>query len=99
MIEILALIFLTRKIGDKATLKGLPVGRWKLYTILAWFGGEILGVVLGLMVSDNLLSAVGIGVLCAVGGYLVVKYNIDKQPDKSSMNDWMDHIGEQDSAA
>ncbi len=99
MIEILALIFLTRKIGDKAALKGLSVSRWKLFTILAWFGAEIAGIVLGILISGDLMSAMGIGLLCAVGGYLVVKYNIDKHPDRSRMNDWIDHIGEQDSAA
>ena len=45
MLEIVALIFLTRKIGSLAERKGLKVGTWKFYTILAWFGAEFIFVV------------------------------------------------------
>jgi hypothetical protein len=35
MLEIIALVFLTRKIGDLAERKGLKKGWWKFYTVIA----------------------------------------------------------------
>jgi len=47
MLEIILLFFLTRKNGTLAEQKGEPKPRWQLYTVLAWFGLEIMGVALG----------------------------------------------------
>ena len=47
MLEIIALVFLTRHIGTLAYQKGLKPGRWKLYLVLAWFVTEIIGFFTG----------------------------------------------------
>ncbi len=47
MLEIIALIFLTKEIGKIAAGKGLKPGVWKLYTVLAWIAGEFVGAVIG----------------------------------------------------
>jgi hypothetical protein len=47
MLEILALIYLSRKNGGIAEKKGHKPGRYKLLTVLLWFGGELLGGILG----------------------------------------------------
>jgi hypothetical protein len=93
MLEIIALIFLTKKIGETALRKGLPVGRWKLYTVLAWFGFEIAGFVIGAMLfgSENIIGLALFAMACAVGGYLVIKAQIDKMPD--SLDNDIDQIG------
>ena len=41
MLEILAVIFLSGKIGDLAERKGQKKGKWKAYAILGWFISEI----------------------------------------------------------
>ena len=49
MIEILALIFLTRKIGAICEEKGRKTGWYKALTVLLWFGFEAAGVVIGIV--------------------------------------------------
>lgn len=84
MLEIIALIFLTGQIGKMAIRKGQKPGMWKLYTVLAWIGGEILGIVISIMVfkSEDYLSMLPMALLGAVGGYLIVRAILSKIPDK-----------------
>ncbi len=83
MLEIIALIFLTRNIGNLAERKGLKQGTWKLYTVLAWFGSEIAGILIGmaLLGSENIVVAVLVGIACAVTSYFIIKSNLEKKPD------------------
>ena len=94
MLEIISLIFLCKKTGQTAASKGLPPGKWKLYTVLAWFGAEFLGFFLGAILfgTDNLFGLFLFALVCAVGGYLIVKATLDKMP--SNMEDDIDRIGE-----
>jgi uncharacterized membrane protein YfcA len=96
MLEIIALIFLTKNIGELAQRKGLKPGTWKLYTVLCWFGAEILGALIGiaLLGSENMIPAVFIGLACAVGSYFVLKANLSKRPD--AMDDEIERIGVND---
>lgn len=96
MLEILALIFLTRKIGTIALRKGLKPGTWKLYTVLAWFGGEIIGGVIGfaLFSQENLFPVFIMALGGAIGGYFIIKTTLDKKPD--SLNDDINSIGVND---
>ena len=94
MLEIIALIFLTRQIGALAYRKGLKPGRWKLYLVLAWFVTEITGFIMGIAMfgKDNLLGLMLFGLICAVGGYLFIRARLLKMPD--SMDDEIDRIGQ-----
>lgn len=96
MLEIIALIFLTKNIGALAQRKGLKPGTWKLYTVLFWFGAEIVGAVLGVVLlgEEAMLLAVLIGLGCAVGSYFVLKANLNKRPD--AMEDDINRIGVND---
>lgn len=98
MLEILALIFLCKKNGALATKKGLKPGTWKLYTVLAWFVGEIAGVLFALatFAEQNLVVAVLVGLMSAVGGYLLVRYILEKKPD--AIEDEINSIGIDDLA-
>ncbi|MBL7717672.1 MAG: hypothetical protein JNL72_02450 [Flavipsychrobacter sp.] len=91
MIEILILIFLTRYIGGIAERKGQPAGRWKLYTVLAWFGFEVAGALISYLIVQNLMMNVLFGMVAAFGGFLFVKSILEKMPDKQ--DDWIDQIG------
>ena len=97
MIDIFALIFLCRKNGNLALQKGLSAGTWKLYTILGWFGAEIIGLFFGMKLFGNFTAAdltnmsafensniyglMAIGLISAFGGYLFVKATLEKKPD------------------
>ena len=96
MLEIIALVFLTKNIGSLAQRKGLKPGTWKLYTVLCWFGAEILGAIIGVLAfgSEDIVGAVHLGLACAVGSYFVLKANLDKRPD--AMDDDINRIGVSD---
>lgn len=83
MLEIVALIFLTRNIGNLAERKGLKPGTWKLYTVLAWIGAEIIGVILGLTLlgQENVIGAVFLGLGCAVASFFIIKSTLNNKPD------------------
>ena len=96
MLEIIALIFLTKKIGVLAEQKGLKPGTWKLYAVLSWIAGEIIGIVIGfaLFGQSNLVPAVLLGLACAVSSFFILRANLNKRPD--SFNDDIDKIGVND---
>ena len=84
MIEIIILIILTQNIGRKAESKGLKVGWWKFYTVAAWVAAEILGIILaGILFgidASNMFSIYSIAIVSAFGGYLFIKYQVEKVP-------------------
>ncbi len=95
MLEIIALVFLTKHIGKIAAAKGLKVTSWKLFTILAWVAGEFVGVIIGISIFgiNNLFSVVLVGIMGALTGYLILKAALIKKPD--IMQDDIDQIGRQ----
>ncbi len=92
MLEIIALIFLTRKIGRLAETKGLKPGTWKLYTVLAWIAGEFVGAVLGVLIfgPENIVSIILLAIAGAVTGYFIIRASLSKRPD---VFDEIDQIG------
>lgn len=94
MLEIIALIILTKKIGDTAIQKGLAPLKWKLATIIAWIVFEFTGIIFAVMMfgKDNLVAVLSIGLMSAFGGFLLVKSILDKQP--ASIDDDINRIGE-----
>ncbi|GAB4417904.1 MAG: hypothetical protein OHK0039_28790 [Bacteroidia bacterium] len=96
MLEIIALVYLTRQIGNRAEDKGLPKTRWKVYTVLAWFGMELLGGIVGGLMNLDLILTVVLALLFAFGGYLLVRYLLDQQPDPTDNQDLIDRIGATD---
>ncbi len=83
MIEIVILVFLSIKIGKMAKKKGLKRNTWILYTVLSWIGGEIIGVIAGFAIFDksNIISIMLMGIAGAIGGYYIIKHQLDKLPD------------------
>jgi hypothetical protein len=94
MLEIIALIFITRDIGKLAFKKGLNPGRWKLYTVLAWFAGEVPAVLVGFMIfgTDNLISVELVGIAGAITGLLILRAALLKKPDAVAEDD-IDRMG------
>ena len=83
MLEIIALIFLTKDIGKLADAKGLKPLTWKIYTIVAWIISEIIGVFVGALIfgPDNIISVMLIGITFAITSYFILKAQLTKLPD------------------
>ena len=84
MLEIIALMLLAGQIGRMAIRKGQKPWPWKLYLVLAWIGGEIIGVFIAIAAfnQDDYLGVLPMGIMGAVGGYLIVRAILSKMPDK-----------------
>lgn len=84
MLEIIALIFLTRDIGKIAESKGLKPGTWKIYTVIAWIILEIWGIIIALLFfeKENLFSIMMVGLMFAVSSYFLIKSRLNKIPDQ-----------------
>jgi hypothetical protein len=89
MLEIIALIFLTREIGRLAEKKGLKPITWKIYTVIGWLFSETIGILIGVMIfgTNNLVSVVLVGVLFAITFYFFVKAQLYKLRDREIDND------------
>ena len=57
MLEILALLALTKRIGNIVESKGHKATKYKWMTVGLWFGGEIVGVILGAIIAGGSDSA------------------------------------------
>lgn len=92
MIDLIILFFLTRSIGFLAESKGLPTFKWKLLTVVLWISFEIVGLVIGAVIFgvNNLADLILLALACGFGGYLIVRYTLEKKPDAT--ND-IDNIG------
>ena len=84
MLEIIVLIFLAGQMGRMAVRKGLKPGAWKLYTVLGWIGGEIIGIFISITVfnSNDYLSFLPLALGGAFGGYLIIRAVLSNKPDK-----------------
>jgi hypothetical protein len=105
MLEVIVLIFLTRRMGNLAIRKGLKPISWKLYTVLAWIVAELTGCLFAMFLFGNtnyvaifsigLLSAFfSIAYLSAFGGYLIIRAILEKRPDY--IDEDIDRIGVDD---
>ncbi len=94
--DIIALIYLTYRIGLKAALKGQPKLRWRLFTVLAWVSFEIAGILIGFSISHNIYMAGLLGLAGGAGGYLLAKYRLDQLPDNMQNEHWTDRLGKED---
>jgi len=93
MVEIIVLIILVIHVGKVATRKGEKAVKWQLLTVGAWVAAEIVGLMIGITFfgTGNIIGLMLLGLISAVGGYLIIKAKLDKIPDKID-ND-IDQIG------
>lgn len=94
MLEIIALIFLTKEIGKIAVKKGLKPITWKIYLVVGWLFSETIGFIFGIMVFgiDNLVSVILVGITFAITCYFIIKAQLNKLPDQS-FDDDINNIG------
>ena len=83
MLEIIALILLSKKNGKLAVQKGLKSGTWILYSVLCWIGFEIAGVILGIISfgEENIVPIYLLAVILAVSSYFFIRSILNKKPD------------------
>lgn len=99
MFDIIILYFLLKRIGRLAASKGIKPLPWKIYTVMAWFVAENIGIAiamgwLGIKQISTLKEAFDIvsqhpgiiyfGLFCGFGGFLFVKYLLER---KKNIND------------
>jgi hypothetical protein len=83
MLDFLILIALAVYIGKLAKKKGLKSGTWQLYTVLAWLGGEIIGISIGLSLFgiEQFMKIVLVALPCAFAGFHIVFVTLQKKPN------------------
>ena len=59
MLEILALWWLTKKIGEIVKEKGHQSLAYQIMAVVLWFGGEIAGAIFGLVLSAFMDDSLG----------------------------------------
>jgi hypothetical protein len=94
MLEIIAIIYLTRKIGLLAETKGLKPARWKFYMVLGWILFEFAGIIAGVLIfgKDNLVSIILLAYAFAITAYFILRAHLSKLPD-TVWGDDIDEIG------
>lgn len=95
MLDVVALIFITREIGRLAESKGLSSMRWKMYSILAWIAFELVGLMVAVNFFDktDYFSLLLVGLIFAFTSYVIIKSILNKMPDYDFQDD-IDQIGE-----
>jgi uncharacterized transporter YbjL len=88
MLEIIAIIGFTKRIGLLAERKGLNKSTWKVYMVLAWFISEIIGLMLGIITfgADNVVLSLILAYALAICSYFLLKSFLDKKPDAEQDN-------------
>jgi len=71
MLEILLLAALTKQIGKIVEQKGYKSGSYKALTVILWFGGEILGAIVGVFMAGGDESTQCLIYLVALAGAAV----------------------------
>jgi hypothetical protein len=97
MPESIILFFACRKIGKLAILKGLSPIKWKLITILMFFIFEMIGMNISIYNQGNPKietmqqsiefftnhpQSIFINLFIGFGGYLLVRFYLEKKEDK-----------------
>jgi hypothetical protein len=71
MLEILLLWVLTKRVGKIVEQKGRKSGWYKVLTVVLWFGGELAGGFVGLIIVEVFELSLWVIYLFALGGAAV----------------------------
>ena len=96
MLEIVAIILLSKKNGKLAVQKGLKSGTWVLYSVLCWIGFEIAGVLVGIISfgQENIIPVYLLALILAASSYFFIRSILDKKPD--AIDEDINRIGVRD---
>jgi hypothetical protein len=96
MLELILVIFLCRRVKGIVEPKGYKSGIWQFYVVLAWYGLEIGGAFISVMLGGSLLVAMLSAILCAIGGSIAVQQRAKALPDLTANDKWLDGMGKQE---
>ncbi len=97
MLEFVIVYLLARRNGGTVQRKGHRPAMYYVATVALWFGGEILGAILGLLVignsEDSFLGVYGFGLAGAIVGALIGWYLANAAPTLGlpAMSGWTTH--------
>ncbi len=96
MLEIIAIIFLSKKNGKLAEQKGLKSSTWVLYSVLCWIAFEVIGVIVGIISfgQENIGPIYLLALALAVSSYFFIRSILNKKPD--TLDDDINRIGVRD---
>ncbi len=78
MIEIIAIIWLARRIKEMVKAKGLKPAKYIWSLIILWISFEVFFVIIGLSMLNNELAAFGLGLIGAAIGGTIAYQNADR---------------------
>ena len=83
MLEIIAIVFLSRSIGVIAEKKGLKKGWWIFFTVIAWIVGEFLGALVAIIAfqTEETLAIYPFAIFFAVASYFILRAILKRKPD------------------
>ena len=79
MLEILAVIGISRKIAQVAQEKGRN-SAWGILGAVGWFAGEVFGFLIGVMMTESIFGAYGFAIVGAIGGAVVAWLIVNNLP-------------------
>ena len=82
-------------ISKQLKVKGYIPKPWIWKLVGAWVGFELVGGLISLLITHNLIKAGFFGFMCGLGGFLLIKYYVDKLPD-TKKEDWHNKLGNND---
>jgi len=90
--DIIFLIFTGFYVSKRAKEKGLNPSTWvwRLIGVCVLF--ELAGALFSMAVNGSLIMAGIFGFFCVIGGFLLIKYRLDKMPDKTNTGHWTDNF-------
>lgn len=96
MLEIIAIVLLSKKNGKLAEQKGLKRGTWILYSVLCWIAFEVVGIIVGIISfgQENIIPTYLLALFLAVSSYFFIRSILNKKPD--TMDDDINRIGVND---
>jgi hypothetical protein len=94
LLEIILLVYFSRKIRGLAVNKNESKGKWTFILIITWILSEILGIVIGLFLfgQENLIMTAVVGWAFAVSSYFLVWASLNSVPD-TSYDQMIDEMG------
>ena len=83
MLEIIALVYLSKKIGDIARKKGLAPGKWKFLFVIGWIFLELIGFIIAVWIfgQENWVSIILLAYMFAITSFVILESRLSKLPD------------------
>jgi|GEM_PF-1744188 len=95
MLEIIGLVFFSRKLRPLILRKGESKNKWITLFVISFLAAEFLGVFIGIMTfgEDKIAEPAMAGYFLAFSSFYVVRAILNKKPDAQTYEQLIDQIG------